>query len=50
VLAGGFAHRNPTLVASISSMAALFGVGVEVAPVPAFVGAIGAALAAAAQE
>jgi hypothetical protein len=50
VLAGGFVHGNPALVASISSMAALFGVGVEVAPVPGFAGAIGAALAAAAQE
>lgn len=48
VLAGGFAHGNPALVESISSMAALFGVSVELAPVPGFAGAIGAALAAAA--
>lgn len=47
VLAGGFAHSNPTLVASITSMAALFGVTVELAPVPGFAGALGAALVAA---
>ena len=47
VLAGGFVHGNPLLVASITSMAALFGVTVEVAPVPGFVGAIGAAFVAA---
>jgi type II pantothenate kinase len=47
VLAGGFVHGNPALVASITSMAALFGVAVELAPVPGFVGAIGAALVAA---
>ncbi len=47
VLAGGFAHCNPTLVASITSMAALFGVTVELAPVPGFAGALGAALVAA---
>lgn len=47
VLAGGFAHANPSLVASITSMAGLFGVSVEVAPAPGFAGAIGAALAAA---
>ena len=50
VLAGGFAHGNPSLVASITSMAALFGVSVEVAPVPGFAGAIGAALVAADTE
>ena len=48
VLAGGFVHGNPALIGSITSMAALFGVGVEVAPQPGFAGAIGAALAAAA--
>lgn len=47
VLAGGFAHSNPALVSSITSMAALFGVSVELAPVPEFVGALGAALVAA---
>jgi type II pantothenate kinase len=49
VLAGGFAHGNPALVSSITSMAALFGVSVEVSPAPGFAGAIGAALAAAAR-
>jgi type II pantothenate kinase len=47
VLAGGFAHANPSLVASITSMAALFGLAVEAAPWPAYAGALGAALAAA---
>lgn len=47
VLAGGFAHSNPSLVASITSMASLFGVTVELAPVPGFAGALGAALVAA---
>ena len=47
VLAGGFAHGNPALVASITSMAMLFGVAVELAPSPGFAGAIGAALVAA---
>jgi type II pantothenate kinase len=47
VLAGGFAHGNPALVAAITSMAALFGVAVQVAPAPGFAGAIGAALVAA---
>ena len=47
VLAGGFAHGNPALVASIMSMAMLFGVVVELAPSPGFAGAIGAALVAA---
>ena len=46
VLAGGFAHGNPALVASITSMAALFGLSVETAPWPAYAGALGAALAA----
>lgn len=47
VLTGGFAHSNPLLIASITTMAALFGVTTEVAPAPAFAGAIGAALVAA---
>ena len=47
VLAGGFVHGNPSLVASITSMAALFGLSVETAPWPAYAGALGAALAAA---
>jgi type II pantothenate kinase len=47
VLAGGFAQGNPQLVASITSMAALFGLSVETAPWPAYAGALGAALAAA---
>ncbi len=47
VLAGGFAHGNPALVTSISTMATLFGVAVELAPSPGFAGAIGAALVAA---
>ena len=46
VLAGGFAHGNPSLVASITGMAALFGLSVETAPWPAYAGALGAALAA----
>jgi type II pantothenate kinase len=47
VLAGGFAHENPTLVTSITAMASLFNVTAEVIPSPAFAGAIGAALIAA---
>ena len=47
VVAGGFAHGNPSLVASMTSMAGLFGVSVEVTTAPGFAGAIGAALAAA---
>lgn len=50
VLAGGFVHGNPFLVASITSMAALFGVSVEATPAPGFAGAIGAAFAAAETE
>jgi type II pantothenate kinase len=46
VLAGGFAHHNPTLVDSITAMARLFGVTVEIVPAPAYVGAIGAAILA----
>jgi type II pantothenate kinase len=47
VLAGGFAHQNPSLVSSITSMATLFGVQTQLAPHPGFAGAIGAAIAAA---
>jgi type II pantothenate kinase len=47
VLAGGFAHENPALVASITAMATLFGVQTQLAPHPGFAGALGAALAAA---
>lgn len=50
VLTGGFAHANPRLVQSITGMAALFGVTAELAPAPAFAGAIGAALVAAETE
>jgi type II pantothenate kinase len=46
VLAGGFAQENAALVASISAMAALFGVETHLAPHPGFAGALGAALAA----
>ncbi len=46
VLAGGFAHENPALIASITSMATLFGVQTRVAPHPGFAGALGAAMAA----
>ncbi len=47
VLAGGFAHNNASLVTSITAMAALFGVAVDVSPAPGFAGAIGAAIIAA---
>ncbi|MDP9236525.1 MAG: hypothetical protein M3P30_03850 [Chloroflexota bacterium] len=47
VLAGGFAHNNPRLIASITSMAGLFGIAVDVAPSPGFAGAVGAGLIAA---
>jgi pantothenate kinase len=47
VLAGGFAHENHVLVASITGMAQLFGVRTDVAPHPGFVGALGAAIIAA---
>lgn len=47
VLAGGFAHHNPSLVDSITSMAQLFGIEVETSPAPGFAGAVGAALVAA---
>lgn len=46
VLAGGFVHNNPALVASLTSMAAMFGVQAEAAPWPGFAGAVGAALVA----
>ncbi|MHB8375535.1 MAG: hypothetical protein ACYDEB_01070 [Dehalococcoidia bacterium] len=46
VLAGGFVHNNPALVASLTSMIGRFGVEVEAAPAPGFAGAVGAALAA----
>ena len=46
VLAGGFAHENAALVESITSMAGLFGVRVDVTPHPGFAGAIGAAILA----
>jgi type II pantothenate kinase len=47
VLCGGFVHENAGLVSSITFMAGLFGVGVEVAPQPGFAGAIGAMMLAA---
>jgi len=46
VLAGGFAHENAVLVTSITSMARLFGVRVDVAPHAGFAGAVGAAILA----
>lgn len=46
VLAGGFVHNNRYLVDSMTHMAGLFGMEVEVAPSPGFAGALGAALAA----
>lgn len=46
VLAGGFAHDNAAIVASITAMASMFGVRVDVSPSPGFAGAIGAALIA----
>ncbi len=46
VLAGGFAHENAALVISITAMAALFGVSVDLAPHAGFAGAIGAAILA----
>ena len=47
VLAGGFVHHNERLATSITSMAGLFGMAVEVAPWPGYAGALGAALVAA---
>jgi type II pantothenate kinase len=49
VIAGGFAHENDLLVTSISSMAALFGMTVDVAPHAGFAGDVGAALMASRQ-
>jgi type II pantothenate kinase len=49
VLAGGFVHNNRLLVASMTQMAGLFGLDVDVAPSPGYAGALGAALAAAAR-
>lgn len=46
VIAGGFAHDNPALVASIIGMCGLFGVRAEAAPWPGYAGAVGAALIA----
>ena len=46
VLAGGFAHENEALVASITAMLRLFGFTSDVAPHGGFAGAIGAALMA----
>jgi type II pantothenate kinase len=46
VLAGGFAHDNDALVASMTGMLRLFGVSCDVAPNAGFAGAIGAALMA----
>ncbi|MEX2247560.1 MAG: hypothetical protein WEC75_12850 [Dehalococcoidia bacterium] len=46
VLAGGFAHGNPALVASLSAMAGMFGLAVDLAPSPGYAGAVGAALIA----
>ncbi len=47
VLVGGFAHNNPRLVTSVTGMAGLFGMAVELTPWPGYAGALGAALAAA---
>jgi type II pantothenate kinase len=47
VLAGGFAHNNALLVASMSAMIGMFGITAEAAPSPGFAGAIGAAWMAA---
>ena len=49
VLAGGFAHANEALVASIQSMIAMFGLALDLTPSPGFVGAVGAAIVAAEQ-
>jgi type II pantothenate kinase len=46
VLAGGFAHENAALVASIAAMLGLFGFTLDVTPHAGFAGAIGAAVAA----
>jgi activator of 2-hydroxyglutaryl-CoA dehydratase len=46
VLAGGFAHENDALVASMTAMLRLFGFTSDVAPHAGFAGAVGAALMA----
>ncbi len=46
VIAGGFAHGNPSLVEAIVTMCGLFGVHAEAAPWPGYAGAVGAALIA----
>lgn len=46
VLAGGFAHDNDALVASLTGMLRMFGLQADVVPHAGFAGAIGAALAA----
>ena len=46
VIAGGFAHENASLVASLTGMTRLFGVETVVVPHPGFAGALGAALIA----
>jgi type II pantothenate kinase len=46
VLAGGFAHENDALVASMTAMLLLFGFTSDVAPHAGFAGAVGAALMA----
>jgi pantothenate kinase len=50
VLAGGFAHHNALFTDSLSHMAGMFGIGVELAPAAGFAGAIGAALVASEQS
>ena len=46
VIAGGFAHNNPRLCASIAGMVKLFGIEAELIAAPGYVGALGAALIA----
>jgi type II pantothenate kinase len=46
VVCGGFAHNNERLVESLTSMAGMFGVAVDVCPQPGYAGAVGAALLA----
>jgi pantothenate kinase len=47
VLAGGFVHNNPALVASLETMIRRFGIEPALAPWPGFAGAVGAAVIAA---
>ncbi len=47
VVAGGFAHNNPSLSSAMTAMARLFGVTLSIIPSPGFAGALGAALLAA---